>query len=525
MEKHGFTFFDNYDCLRCKALAGCLINRNSRRRIKLQIFHFFFAYIFLIINTSCTDQNTNKPNIVFILADDVGVGDIKCYYEPTKVKTPNIDKLATQGMRFTQAYAPGSVCSPTRYALISGQYPCRGHVKNKNVNMSDSLIIDTSLLTWPEFFQKQGYRTAHIGKWHLGYGDTGITNWAGEIKPGPIETGFDYHFGLVCNHSDNFKTYVENHRLLWLKESVTHIPGKPEKSDLNQIRYDDEVDATLTDRAIEFIEQNKNEHFFVYLALVATHTHITPNKKFRKTSEIGQLGDYIHELDYHVGEIMTALRKLGLAENTILVFSSDNGGHKVDYRTAGQNLNLRSKTDSVAEKAKTAKADAWKKYGHRTNGDFRGYKGGNYEGGFRVPFIIRWPGIIPKGTESDQVISLVDMLATSAGLLGEELPESARQDSYDLSPVILLKDVAEPIRTETILQTGNNRLAFRQNDWKIVFTEKTTWIEDEAKLPETGIELYDLGNDPGEEHDLSKKYPKRVTKMRERLQEKINTAK
>lgn len=517
-------FFNNYNCLKCKELAVCFINRINRSGFKGYVI-FIIAYILLFTSTSCTDQDTGKPNIVFILADDVGVGDIKCYYEPTKVKTPNIDKLAAQGMRFTQAYAPGSVCSPTRYALISGQYPCRGPLRNNNVSISDSLVFDKSMLTWPEFLQQQGYRTAHIGKWHLGYGDTGITNWAEEIKPGPLETGFDYHFGLVCNQSDNFKTYVENHKVLWLKEGVTNIPGRPDKSDLTQIRYEDEVDATLTKKAIKFIEQNKNEPFCVYLALVATHTHITPNKKFRKTSEIGQLGDYIHELDHHVGEIMTTLRELGLAENTILVFASDNGGQKNDYRTAGQNLDLKSKADSVAEKAKTAKTDARVKYGHRTNGDFRGYKGGNYEGGFRVPFIIRWPGKVPKGAVSDQVISLVDMLATSAGLLGEELPESAGRDSYDHSPVILGKDVAEPIRTETILQTGNNRLAFRKNDWKIVFREKTTWTKNKAILPETGIELYHLGNDPAEKHDLSKRHPKRVIKMRKRLLEKINTEK
>lgn len=454
-----------------------------------------------------------KPNIIFILSDDIGTGDIKSFYEASKVTTPNIDKLASQGMRFTQAYAPGSVCSPSRYALLTGSYPCRGPLRNAPARYSSPLAIDTNMLTLPKFLKQQGYRTAHIGKWHLGYGETGITNWAGDIKPGANEIGFDYHLGLPTNHNDNFKTYVENHRLLWLKEGVTQLADKPIKADLKKIRYDDEVDSTLTAKAIEFMKKNRKEPFFIYLALVATHTHITPHEKFRGTSEIGQLGDYINELDYHVGEVMTALEELDLAENTLLFFSSDNGGQQNDHSSAGKNLDLRSEAHDVAQKSKTAKTDARVKFGHRTNGDFRGYKGSNFEGGFRVPFIVRWPGKVAAGVKSNQVISLADILATTAGLLGQDLPASAGGDSFDLSPVMLGRGVDSPIRTTTISQTGRGVLAFRHGDWKLRFTKAPKWTGKDARFPDKPYELYNLADDPHEKTDLSKINPERVTEM------------
>lgn len=476
--------------------------------------------LLLLLITSIA-MGAEKPNIVFILSDDIGTGDIKCFYEPSKVRTPNIDQLASQGMRFTQAYAPGSVCSPSRYALITGQYPCRGPLRVMPARYSSPLSIGVNMLTLPKFLQEQGYRTAHIGKWHLGYGETGITNWAAEINPGPLEIGFDYHLGLPTNHNDNFKTFVENHRLRWLKEDVTELPDKPTKANLTNIRYDDEVDSTLTARAIEFMKKNQEEPFFIYLALVAVHTHVTPHKQFRGTSEIGQLGDYINELDYHVGEVMAALEELGLTDNTILIFASDNGGQKNDHHTAGKNLDLRDESQDVAIKSKTAKTHAREKFGHRTNGDFNGYKGSNFEGGFRVPFIIRWPGKVAEGSESDQVITLTDMLATTAGLLGQDLPESAGGDSFDLSPVILGKSVDSPIRTTTILQTGKGLLAFRQGDWKLRLTEVPEWTGKKARFPDNSFELYNLADDPYEKTDQAENKPERVAEMRKQLSDLI----
>ena len=472
----------------------------------------FFMFISGIV------AGAEKPNIIFILSDDVGTGDIKCFYPPSKVTTPNIDRLASQGMRFTQAYAPGATCSPSRYALISGSYPCRGPLRSDTANSTTPLTISVDALTLPKFLKKQGYRTAHIGKWHLGYGEAGITNWAGEIKPSANELGFDYHFALPTNHNDGFKTYVENHRLLWLREGVTDLPKKPNIDQLTQVRFDDEGDTTLTNKGIDFIKENRNRPFFLYLALTATHTHITPHKKFRGTSEIGQLGDYINELDFHVGEIMSSLETLGLADNTIIFFSSDNGGALGDHSSAGKNLTLKDSSQEVGEKAITAKTDARKKYGHQTNGELKMGKGSNFEGGHRVPYIVRWPNKIPAGSESDQIITLADTLATSAGFLEKNLPNSAGPDSFDMSPVMLGRRLDKP-RNTAILQTSKGALAFRQGSWKIRFSRPTIWHGTKPELPEKGPELYDLSKDPGEQNDLSKKKPKRVKEMSKRLEE------
>lgn len=460
-----------------------------------------------------------KPNIVFILADDVGTGDVKCFYPPSKVTTPNIDRMAGEGIRFMQAYAPGAVCSPSRYALVTGAYPCRGPLRSRSAKSSSPLSIGVDELTLPKFLQKQGYRTAHIGKWHLGFGEEGISNWAGEIKPGALEIGFDYHFALPSNHNDNFKTYVENHRLLWLKEGIENLPQKPTADQLTQIRYDDEVDTTLTAKAIGFMEENRDRPFFLYLALTATHTHITPHKDFRDTSPIGQLGDYINELDFHVGEIMDTLKRLGLDENTVIFFSSDNGGAPNDHNSAGKNLSLRDESFGVAEKAKKAKRTASLKHGHRTNGDLRGSKGSNYEGGFRVPFIVRWPGKVKAGSKSDQLITLSDILATTAGLLGQELPDSAGPDSFDLSPVILGKKIDGPIRNNAILQTGGGTLAFREGDWKLRYLKKTEWNNGQPALPKNDPALYNLATDPAETTNLFNQQPERASAMQARLLE------
>ncbi len=322
--------------------------------------------------------------------------------------------------------------------------------------------------------------------------------------------------GLPTNHSDNFKTYVENHRLLWLKPEVTELFTMPTKEQLTQIRFDDEVDSTLTAKAIEFMQQNADQSFFIYLALVATHTHVTPHKDFRGTSQIGQYGDYLHELDHHVGQVMQALEDLNLTEETIVIFASDNGGQENDFRAAGQNLNLRDDSMDVAEKAKTAKRVAREQFGHRTNGDFRGYKGSTYEGGFRVPFIVRWPGTIAPGVESEQIITHADMLATTAGLLGQTLPEAAGGDSFDLSAV-LLGSGGETVERTVMLQSARGALAFRDGDWKLRFSQAPEWDGDVPTLP-AEQELYHFAEDPTENTDLSPAHRARVNAMRKQLQ-------
>ena len=219
---------------------------------------------------------------------------------------------------------------------------------------------------------------------------------------------------------------------------------------------------------------------------------------------------------------MEVLEELNLTNNTLLFFSSDNGGQQNDHHTAGNNLDLRDESQDVAEKSKTSKTVARVEFGHRTNGDFNGYKGSNFEGGFRVPFIARWPGKIAKGTTSDQVIALTDMLATTAGVLDEELPPSAGGDSFDLSPVLLGKQVKKPIRRSTILQTGRGLLSFRYNDWKLRLTKNPTWQGDKVELPNDEYELYQLADDPAETNDLFAKHPEQVAELKGRLLDLLN---
>jgi len=486
---------------------------------KTKWLQFLLALICSASVLSGATPKESLPNIIFILSDDIGTGDINCYFESTKIKTPNIDNLATQGMQFTQAYAPGSVCGPSRYALMSGSYPCRNPIARTQMGSGSPLSI-YGMVSLPSFLKGMGYRTAHVGKWHLGYGPQGgIKNWAGDISPGANDAGFDYHLGLPTNHSDGFKTYVENNRLLWLKPDVTELRGKPTKEQLTQVRLDDEVDSTMTAKAIEFIKQNREEPFFVYMALVATHAHITPHEKFRGTSGAGLYGDYVHELDFHVGEIMETLEDLNLTDNTIVFFTSDNGGQQNDARGAGMNLNLRSESHNILERSKTAKADAKAKYGHRVNGDWRGYKGQLYEGGIRVPLIVRWPERIAAGTESDHFVTLADILRTTASMLGEELPESAGVDSFDFSPLFFGESVKAPIRRTGIFQNGPGVLAVREGDWKLCMhiRSRPTWIGNELTLPEDEFELYNLKDDPYESRDLFQQQPERAKQLRQLL--------
>lgn len=458
---------------------------------------------------------TQTPNIVIILSDDVGWGDMSCY-GAEMVRTRRIDQLAEQGMRFTHGYAPGSVCSPSRFSMLTGEYPCRGPIKTGAIGMSSLLAIRPDHVTLQRWLKGRGYDTAHIGKWHLGYGTEGITNWAGDLSPGPEDTGFDYHFGLVTNHNDNFKTYVEHNRLINLKPGVTELPGQPKEEHLTKMRMDDEVDSTLTAKACQFIREQRDGPFFLCLATVATHTHVTPAEPFRGTSEAGQLGDYIHELDHHVGEIDDTLQELGLADNTILIFTSDNGGQGNDHQTAGRNLRVSSERNDVCRKARTAKIDA-RERGHRTCGDLRSYKGDIYEGGFRVPFVVRWPGHVPAGVVSDQTLCLSDMLATIAGFLNADLPPEAGGDSFDLSPVMLGYTVDTPPRQTTVLQSAGGHHALREGDWKLVVKAPTQWDGEKPTLPTEPLELYDLKSDPSETDDLAPSDPQRVAAMHDRL--------
>jgi arylsulfatase A-like enzyme len=454
------------------------------------------------------------------MADDLGYGDVSCN-GATKIKTPNIDRLAREGMRFTDAHAPASVCTPTRYGLLTGRYCWRTRLQKGTLGTSHPLLIEKDRLTVASLLKGEGYKTAAIGKWHLGYGTARSVDWNKPLAPGPLEVGFDYHFGVPQNHNDNSRAFVENHDVVGRKpgEEFRIVSGKAFPDGLAEPRVDDQVDTTLTAKALDFIQENRDRPFFLYFTPCAPHTHVTPAAKFRGTSQAGIYGDYIQELDAHVGEILDRLDELKLNDKTLVIFTSDNGAGLSDFRGGGApELSLASDAGGVLEKFRTAKRDA-RAMGHLANGDLRGGKGEAYEGGQREPFIARWPGRIPAGAESAETICLTDMLATTASILGAKLPDNAGEDSYDILPALTGKALDAPIRPATVLHGGNGIFALRSGPWKLV---KSDGSEKNATIKSKHDELYNLATDPGEMKDLAAEQPERVKAMNELLEKYIN---
>jgi len=439
-----------------------------------------------------------KPNIVIILADDLGYGDVSCY-GATKIKTPNIDRLAREGMKFTDAHTAASVCSPSRYGLMTGRSPWRLHRKG------NGYTLELGRMTMASLLKTNGYHSAAIGKWHLGYSK----DWNKPPITGPLEVGFDYHFGVPQNHNDSTRCFIENHDIYGRKpgEAFRIVKGRDFPEGLAQPRVDDQVDTTLTTKAVGFIRDNAARPFFLYFTPCAPHTHVTPAAKFRGTSQAGLLGDYVQELDAHVGAILSTLDELKLTDKTLFIFTSDNGGTPKDFKgTQDTKLNLASEVGGIREKFMTAKADA-KVLGHVSNGKWHDGKGSPFEGGHRVPFIARWPGRITPASSSDYTACLTDMLATAADVLGVKLPDNAGEDSISLLPVLLGKQPATPLRKVIFVQgdTDDNAIAICSGQWKVI--ETTNGKNEKVH------QLYDLTTDPGETTDLAKEHPEVVKQL------------
>ncbi|MDP0491118.1 MAG: arylsulfatase [Verrucomicrobiota bacterium JB023] len=446
------------------------------------------------------DKKADPPNIVIIFADDLGYGDLSSY-GATKIDTPNIDRLAQEGMKFTDAHAAASVCSPSRYGLLTGRSPWRLGKTGNGYRLAPDQLNLASMLG------EEGYTSAAIGKWHLGYSK----NWNQPPITGPLEKGFDYHFGVPSNHNDSTRVFIENNDIYRRTpgEEYRFVEGEPLPKGVDHPRVEDQVDTTLTKKAVEFIERNAEHPFFLYFTPCCPHTHITPAEPFRGTSEAGLLGDYIQELDSHVGTLLAKLKELELEENTLVIFTSDNGGSPKDFRgTHGMVLNLASTAGGILDKYKTAKVDA-RKMGHITNGPFQDGKGHPQEGGHRVPFIARWPGHIEQGSVSDYTFPLTDLVATAAELVGTELPEDAAEDSFSLLPVLLGKP--SPHEREAIFiqgDTKDNAIAVCSGQWKLI-----EWKKDDVR------KLYDLHADPGETNDLAESHPDKVQHLSNLLAE------
>jgi arylsulfatase A-like enzyme len=481
----------------------------------------------LIQTTVAAAADAPRPNIVFILADDMGYGDARCYNAESKVPTPNIDALAAQGMRFTDAHSPSSVCTPTRYAFLTGRYTWRTRLKRGVLWGFDKPLLEDERVTLPEMLRatESQYATACIGKWHLGWVWTGKDgepinerfprNNAGEkalevvdftrpIEGGPIEHGFDLYFG---DDVPNFPPYafIENDRLTSIPtelkpNSLFGDPGPMTPGwDLQRVQ------PTITARAIEYIlsREDRGEPFFLYMPLNIPHTPIVPDEPHRGKSEAGAYGDFVAQTDAIVGRVMKALEEANLADNTIVVFTSDNG-------SPARN----------GENESGPKHGVTKDFGHVPNAPWRGLKADIWEAGHRVPHIVRWPGVVEPGAVSDQLVCLVDWYATLAEVHGIALQDDQAEDSFSLLPI--LRGLDEPVRESLIHHSGNGTFAIRRGDWKLIegnlgsggFTRPSMM---KPKAGEPQGQLYNLAQDPRESKNLWLDEPVKVKELLEEL--------
>jgi arylsulfatase A len=453
------------------------------------------------------DTPAQKPNIVFILADDLGYGDVSCNSPKSLIPTPNIDKLAAQGRRFTEAHSPSSVCSPTRYGLLTGRYAWRTAMKEGTLFDYDPALIQKGRMTIASLLKDAGYHTAAFGKWHVGLdwtpkdGDPGDWQWGQMIrydsqavasrvditKPvrnGPTDLGFDTFYGGVSQGVS--RHYIADDR----------VSG-------DAIRRD-ETDNVFTSKAESFIRDHVTKHggkpFFIYLALHAAHHPLTPPANLKGRSKTGLLGDMVLWVDQTVGRVSTLLDELKLTQDTLVIFTSDNGS--IHY------------PDNA-------------KLGHSPSGDRRGYKTDAWDGGTHVPFIVRWPGHVPEGSTSGALICHVDMLATFAALIGRELSPWQAEDSFSFLPA-LTGDA--PGRTELITHSYTGVFAIRHDGWKLIPGTKGSGghqgITPEWQPNQTGFDrpgktdvgqLYHIADDPGETMDLWNDQPELVDRLRDRL--------
>lgn len=475
-----------------------------------------------------------KPNIVYILADDIGYGDFGCY-GATKVKTPHVDRLASQGLRFTDAHSMASVCTPSRYALLTGEYAFR----KKGTGIAsgvEGLLIEPGRVTLPGLLKRAGYATGIVGKWHLGLG-TRPTDYNGEIKPGPLEIGFDHAWIIPATGDRVPCVWVENHRVVGLDPAdpirldYSVKRGDPE-SFINGIPRigrqiggkaalwkDDDISTVIAAKSCAFLEQHKEQPFFLEVATHNIHVPRVPNPKFRGTSQCGVRGDTIVEFDWIVGQVLDALDRLKLADKTLVIVTSDNGGV---LDSNGPDL----------EHGGTVETNN----GHLFNGVLRGTKGTVWEGGTRLPFITRWPGHIRPGV-SGELICQVDMLASFAALTRQQLAAADGPDSLNVLPAMLGEKIARPCREYLVEQDNAGvALALRKGPWKFVpghggrgkpgaKAKRKPVVEHPAEavakrdFPPLAGELYNLDDDLSETKNIAAAHPAVVAEMSAKLEQ------
>lgn len=467
-----------------------------------------------------TSRSAQSPNIIYILADDMGYGDVSCYNENSKIRTPHIDRLGAEGLRCTDAHTSSSVCTPTRYGIVTGRYCWRTYKKSGVLQGHSRHLIDPQRETAASFLRKRGYATACVGKWHLGMDWTArdgslVDNAGGKevdftvpIRNGPLDLGFDYYFGISASLNMCPHAFIENRNVLG---ELTHLATQ-EQLRLHEVNgkagwfargyQQDQVLRTLARKSVAWIERHAQGPFFIYLPLSAPHAPIVPSRSFIGQSGIGAYGDYCMEVDWLVGEILTALDNLKIAENTLIVFTADNGC------------------------SPQAKFEHLHKQGHYPSYIYRGLKGSLWEGGHRVPFLVRWPAQVKARIKSDRLICTTDLLATVADLFQVKLPDHVGEDSVSFLPVLQGKDQPDEARGGVVFHSDSGHFAIRHGKWKLVLhKEGGTRRKNPADKPvehPADLQLFDMDNDPSETTNIQHLFPEKVTELKELLAEFVN---
>lgn len=485
--------------------------------------------VLILIAVIATHAGAEKPNIVLIYADDLGFGDVSCN-GATLVRTPNIDRIANEGLRFTDAHSSAATCTPSRFALMTGQYAFRR--KGTGVLPGDAnLIIEPGTVTLPGLLKSAGYATGVVGKWHLGLGRGGV-DWNGKIEPGPNEIGFDYHFIMPATGDRVPCVYVEQGRVVDLdpadpihvsyQERIDDGPSGKEQTDVLKQKWshghnfsivndisrigwmtggqkarwiDEDMADVFTMQAVKFIAEHRDKPFFLYFATHDIHVPRVPHARFVGKTPMGPRGDAIAQFDWCVGEVAKALDEFGLADNTLLIVTSDNGPVLDDGYVDEANERLG---------------------GHSPSGLYRGGKYSLFEGATRVPFVVRWPGRVPKGKASDALFGQIDLATSLAALVGVAIPAGGCPDGENHLPALLGMD--EVGRSQLIHES--RRPALRLGKWKYIppgpsGDQLGPWTQ--VKIEEPGA-LYDLSVDPGETRDLSASNRDRVKEIADLLQ-------
>ena len=498
---------------------------------KRNLLILIITFTLFWMKPSQANEKEKLPNIVIILEDDLGFGDVGCYNPESKIPTPNLDKLAFEGMRFTDAHTASTVCKPSRYGILMGRMPFRTGMKGVFTGVQGPSLIKENQLTLAQMLQEEGYETACFGKWHIGmtfYDKEGNVikdrtlegvkrvDYSRRIPDGPLDRGFDHFYGTVCcPTTDWLYAYVDGDRIpvpptkLLDKEK---LPNHPYSHDCRQGMVADnfnheEVDLVFLQKSKEFLEKhvkaNPEKPFFLYHAMQAVHLPSFPAEDFKGKTKFGLHGDFIFEMDYIVGELLKKLDELGVANNTLVMFASDNG----------------PEVPTVIEMRKTHHHDGARPW--------RGMKRDDWEGGHRTPFIVKWPDKVKAGAVSNQLFSYTDIMATCAEIVNTKLPVNAAEDSYSFLSVFLGSQKDKPVRKYVLQQTNRLELSIRDGMWKYL-DHKGSGGNDYNKIelapymiedndPEAPGQLYDLETDPGETNNLYSLYPEKVKEMKNQL--------